>query len=453
MRDLGRVFWGCVHPFRDRLEPAPEETRLHQPIRSAALPLLLATHLVACSGGEPQPAGSLPTAPTGTGSPGAEPGGTGSPDAGPTGQGSTPGTGPTVPTPGAGQTAGAPGYLHTQGSEIVDANGNPVRLTGLSWFGMETANFAPHGLWTRAMGAMLDEVKSLGFNTLRIPFSNQLFDASSAPNSIDYSKNPDLVGLDGLQILDKLIAGAKVRGLRVILDRHRPDASGQSELWYTAQVSEQRWIADWEMLAARYKGDPTVIGCDLHNEPHGAATWGDGNLATDWRLAAQRAGEAILAINPDLLIFVEGVEHADGASYWWGGNLRSARRAPVVLSVPDRLVYSPHDYPATVYPQTWFGDPAYPANLPSVWEANWAYLAASGLAPVWIGEFGTRDQTTSDQQWFRTLAGYIGLHQLSFAFWCLNPDSGDTGGLLEDDWTTVNGDKQAVLQPLLAPLL
>jgi aryl-phospho-beta-D-glucosidase BglC (GH1 family) len=67
----------------------------------------------------------------------------------------------------------------------------------------------------------------------------------------------------------------------VVLDR------GQSELWYTSSVSEERWIADWRMLAERYAGDPTVVGVDLHNEPHGKATWGDGNLATDWRLAAQ----------------------------------------------------------------------------------------------------------------------------------------------------------------------
>jgi hypothetical protein len=37
------------------------------------------------------------------------------------------------------------------------------------------------------------------------------------------------------------------------------------------------------MLAGRYRGNPTVIGADLDNEPHGAATWGDGNPQTDWR--------------------------------------------------------------------------------------------------------------------------------------------------------------------------
>jgi endoglucanase len=130
-----------------------------------------------------------------------------------------------------------------------------------------------------------------------------------------------------------------------------------------------------------------------------------------------------------------------------------AGSAPVVLSVPNRLVYSPHDYPATVFPQTWFSDPAYPANLPALWDENWGYLVQDGIAPVWLSEFGTRFETASDRAWLETLAEYIDHNGLSFAFWSLNPNSGDTGGILKDDWTTVSAEKQDVLAPLLAPLL
>jgi endoglucanase len=347
----------------------------------------------------------------------------------------------------------APGYLHTQGAQILDARGDVVRLTGLSWFGMETSNYAPHGLWARSMSSMLDQIKSLGYNSIRVPFCTQMLDAGSTPNGIDFNQNPDLTGLAPIQILDKLVAGARARGLRLVLDRHRPDSNAQSELWYTTQYGEQRWISDWQMLAQRYLGDPTVVGFDLHNEPHGSATWGDGNLSTDWRLAAQRAGNAILSVNPDLLIIVEGVEQAGGASYWWGGNLKNAGASPVVLTTSNRLVYSTHDYPASVYAQTWFGAGNYPANLPGVWDSYWGYLVKQGTAPVWIGEFGTKDLTTSDQQWLSSLASYISQNRVSFAYWCWNPDSGDTGGILQDDWQTVNTNKQQVLQPLLAPLV
>ena len=346
---------------------------------------------------------------------------------------------------------GKPGFLHTDGARIVDSKGNVVRLTGLSWFGLETEAYVPHGLWSRSMDELLDKVAQLGYNSIRIPFCSQLFDAGSTPNGFDESKNPQLKGLTGLQIMDKVIEGAQKRGLRVVLDRHRPDSAGQSELWYTGAYSEQRWIDDWKMLAQRYAGNPTVIGADLHNEPHGNATWGDGNMATDWRLAAERAGNAILAVNPDWLIIVEGIEVTGGNYYWWGGNLRNAGTAPVRLNVPNRLVYSPHDYPSSLHAQSWFSDPSYPANLPAVWDATWGYLVKQNIAPVWLGEFGTKYQTESDKQWISTLASYITSNGLSFAFWCLNPNSGDTGGILQNDWSTVETGKHNVLSPLLAP--
>ena len=429
------------------------------------LPALLA--LAAC-GGTPAPAPS-PGAPSSTTPPAgsadpSSPGGAGGTSTG--GSSSTTDDAGSSPAPtwsaDGGETgapadeAGVPsaaGYFHTSGASIVDANGNPVRMTGLSWFGLETSNYAPHGLWTRSMGAFLDQIKSLGYNSIRVPFCTQLFDAGSTPNGIDFTQNPDLQNLTGIQILDKLVDGATARGLRIILDRHRPDSGAQSELWYTAQYSEARWISDWTMLAGRYKGNATVIGFDLHNEPHGSATWGDGNMATDWRLAAERAGNAILAVNPELLIVVEGVQTVNGASYWWGGNLMNAGADPVTLSVANQLVYSIHDYPASVSTQTWFTDPTYPSNLSGVWDSYWGYLVTQNVAPVWVGEFGTLDQTTSDQQWFGAMASYLTSKKLSFAFWALNPDSGDTGGLLADDWVTVNADKQTVLAPLLAPPL
>lgn len=348
-------------------------------------------------------------------------------------------------------TQGPAGRLRVSGNHIVDDHGATVRLTGVNWFGLETSNYAPHGLWQRPMGAMLDQVKALGFNVLRVPFCSQLFDAGSTPNGIDLTQNPDLASKTGPEILDALIAAAGQRGLRVILDRHRPDSGAQSPLWYTTAYSEDRWIADWVMLAQHYRDNPTVVAFDLHNEPHANATWGDGNTATDWRLAAQRAGNAILAVDPDALILVEGVEAVAGNFYWWGGNLRGAMAAPVQLSAPDHVIYSPHEYPASIYAQTWFSAPDYPANLPALWDATWGDLAAT--APVLVGEFGTKLATDVDRQWLDSLTRYLAARGMSFTFWALNPDSGDTGGILADDWVSVNQDKMTYLTPILAPVL
>ncbi|MBV9173375.1 MAG: glycoside hydrolase family 5 protein, partial [Chloroflexi bacterium] len=210
------------------------------------------------------------------------------------------------------------GPLRTSGATLVDAGGQEVRLTGVNWSGLETSAFAPIGLGSRKVDDMLDQIVAAGFNTVRLPYSNQLLQPGTRPSTLNFSLNPQLRGLTGLQLLDYVVEGAGRRGLRVILDRHRPTAEGQSDLWYTAAVSEKRWIEDWVMLAGHYRGSAAVIGADLSNEPHGAATWGDDNVATDWRLAAERAGNAILEVNPDWLIIVEGVQSVGGNTYWWG---------------------------------------------------------------------------------------------------------------------------------------
>jgi endoglucanase len=349
------------------------------------------------------------------------------------------------------------GYLRTAGNQIVDQAGNPVRITGLNWFGFETDTFCPHIMWALNYKDMLDQIRALGYNTLRIPYSNQMFEPSSIPNGIDFSKNPDLQGLTAVQILDKFVDYSGQIGLRIILDRHRPDSTGQSCLWYTAQYPEQRLISDWIMLANRYKGNPTVIGADLHNEPCDPACWGEadcgGDVTRDWRLAAERIGNAILAANPDWLIFVEGVQTYKGRSTWFGGQLAGVKDAPVRLSVDNKLVYSAHEYATSVFRQPWFNDPNFPNNLATdVWDPNWGFIHKGNIAPLWVGEFGTTLIPREDQLWLPTLLAYLGtgVNGINYAYWCWNFNSGDTGGILRPD-LTIDFNKQNMLAPYLAP--
>lgn len=254
--------------------------------------------------------------------------------------------------------AGA-GYWRTSGRQILDASGQSVRIAGINWFGFETANHVPHGLWSRDYKSMIDQMKSLGYNTIRMPYSDDILKPGTMPDSLNHSdgKNADLQGLTSLQVLDKIVAHAGQSGLKIILDRHRPDAAGQSALWYTSAVPETTWITNLKALATRYKGNSTVVGIDLHNEPHDPACWGCGDTARDWRLAAQRAGNAVLSVNPELLILVEGVQTFNGVSGWWGGNLMGVAQYPVQLDVAHRVVYSAHDYATSVAQQSWFSDP------------------------------------------------------------------------------------------------
>jgi len=364
---------------------------------------------------------------------------------------------------GGGTGAFAPGPLGTSGNQILDSAGNAVEIRAVNWFGLETNIETPHGLWTRNWQEMMEQMQAEGFNAIRLPFSTQVVLDGGTPSGIDFSLNPDLQGLSGLEIMDRVVDYAGDLGIRVLLDHHRSEAgdgANSGGLWYEGQYGEADWIQAWTTLAQRYLGDDTVIGADLHNEPHGSATWGDGS-ATDWAAAAERAGNAIHAVNSDWLIVVEGIGAYQGDNYWGGGNLQGAADHPVELEQDGKLVYSPHDYPASVYAQPWFYDGS---DLTQVFQEHWGYIYEQGIAPILLGEFGSRLETVVDRDWADAIVGYLngdldgdgqvdipdGQAGMSWAWWSWNPNSGDTGGVLEDDWTTVRGEVTDLLAPLLA---
>jgi endoglucanase len=374
------------------------------------------------------------------------------------------------------------GYWHTRGQQILDSRGRPVRIAGINWYGFETPGEVAHGLWSQDYRTIINDVRKLGYNTIRIPFSNQMVEDPIVPQSVGtYGPsgpiNSDLKGLNSLQILDKIIASAGRDGLKVILDDHRSEAGESAEqngLWYTAAYTSQDWVRDWATLARRYAGDPTVIGFDLRNEPHTpagdsyaqGATWGTGNPATDIRLAYEQAGDAILAADPGALIFCEGISENPGPSgtdstTWWGGDLALAGRHPVTLSSPGHVVYSAHDYGPSLFPQAWFSAATTSASLAATWNRDWGYLYARRIAPVWVGEFGTgntaadvdSDTPGSQGQWFRSLVSYLAGHRwMGWTYWALNGE--DPYNLLGSNYgaAPASAAKEALLATLQFPL-
>ena len=286
--------------------------------------------------------------------------------------------------------------------------------------------------WVQILNCMVITPPSEGtFTTLGRPVKASLmhqvgqFAIADLPAAqvleLPYGDGADLQGLNALQILDKIITYAGSLNLKIILDNHRSEAGDSAEgngLWYTSSYPESAWLNDWTALATRYLNNPTVIAIDLRNEPHnaynGGACWDCGGVY-DWHLAAQRAGNAVLAINPNLLIVVEGVDAYNGDYYWWGGNLLGVQKSPVTLGIPNQLVYSAHDYGPQLYQQNWFNGTTTPATLNSVWTNHWGYISQNNIAPVWLGEFGTTNNSSDIQnstpgsqgQWFQTLIQYL----------------------------------------------
>jgi endoglucanase len=356
------------------------------------------------------------------------------------------------------KASAASGYFSTSGKNIIDSSGKVVRFTGANWYGFELDQYAPEGLDKATYRSILDKVKSLGLTVLRLPFTDDLFTSTRFPSNGQIANiNPDLAGKNSLEVMDAIINYAAQIDLRILLDRHRPSAGSQSERWYTGNVPETTWINTLKSITTRYKNNQAIIGIDLHNEPHnnnGIDTcWGCGDINKDWRLAAERGGNAVLSIQPNWLIVVEGVQEFNGQFNWWGGNLQGAKDFPVRLNVPNKLVYSAHDYAMSVSSgQPWFNDGNFPNTLAPHWDKNWGYLLKQNIAPVLIGEFGSTLADDKDKAWLPLLLQYMKDNGASWTYWTLNPRSGDTKGLFQEDWTSTDNVRYDVIKPFLVPL-
>ena len=366
-------------------------------------------------------------------------------------------------------------WLSTNGNKLIDASGNEVLLAGVNWFGFETERSYFHGLWARDHKSVLQQIKDLGFNCIRVPWHNRMLEDDAVIKEAPNQWGPDAyTGVQPMnvaestftkpiELMDELVKWCQANDLKIILDCHsrNPDAYLVEKRWYTEDFTEAQWIADWVFMADRYKNYDAVIAMDINNEPNGkidnpnGARWGTGDPANDWKIAAEKCGNAILAANPNVLIMVEGIEaytKPDGTqtSYWWGGNLQGARDFPVTLSKPNKLMYSPHEYGPTVFAQKWFDVPEFPSNMAGIWEEQFNFLNTEGTSPLFVGELGIKGKGGKDEIWFQEFINFIKEKKLHYTFWALNPNSGDTGGILENDWKTVVQWKMDYLEPILS---
>lgn len=400
-------------------------------------------------------------------------------------------------------------WLHAEGSRLYDINGNEVWLTGANWFGFNCSERCAHYLWSGDCDDMLREVADRGINVLRLPVSTELLyewqnglaePVSGGGLQAAYNPPTDVVGEDGTvtkagtygsinkdfveadgktavttdKAFEIILAKCKKYGIKVFIDVHSPHADNSGHvynLWYGKEMNEHNvtvttdmWIDTLVWVADKFKDDDTLLGFDLKNEPHGkgqegaaAAKWDGSTDENNWAYAATRCAEAILDVNPNALIFVEGVEQSlsgamagdywgmadrrDNSPYigaWWGGNFRGAREYPIVPKQgTSQIVYSPHDYGPSVYSQEWFYLEQDPTGglfntqtlLDDYWYDTWAYINAEEIAPELIGEWGGHMNDAANLKWMTLLRDYMIEHHINHTFWCLNTNSGDTGGL------------------------
>ena len=368
----------------------------------------------------------------------------------------------------------AAGYF-AQAGKIYDPYGQELQVRGISHFGFSGTILQPQYLWQMGWKEQIAQIKALGFNAVRVPYSPATLYTTTPVNQLGYldpNKNADLIGKTPLQVLDLWMAEADRQGLYVMLDMHSVVKSRLYPTWFVDNPADfplvwngkaytpDDWRRDLVFVAKRYARLPHFFAIDLYNEPNGKVRWaaGDKNMTNPayyWKPAAESAAAAVLAANPNLLIFVQGINgNWDGIensniAMNYGEDLQPQAYQPLAIPA-SKLVLSPHTYGPDVFVKSSFSAANFPANLAPQWEVLFGKL--SPKHPVIIGEWGGRYGTANakDVAWQNALVDYLISKGIRSSFyWSYTPNSGDTGGIL-DDALNVRQDKMLLLCRLWA---
>ncbi|KAI1157199.1 endoglucanase E1 [Nemania diffusa] len=336
--------------------------------------------------------------------------------------------------------------LRTKGRDVVDATGRRFKLSSVNWYGGSDELFIPGGLDIQHRSVIAASIRMLGFNSVRLPYSDEMVITNPHIHERHLAANPDLFGQRALDIFAAVVEALTDAGIAVIVNNHITtatwccgadpcDASWSNDILgplCRISQSEEDWIQHWETIMGRFVDNPYVIGADLRNEVRGV--WGTMSWSR-WASAAEKCGDRLLKMNKDWLMIVEGTES--------GNDLTGVRTRPVVLDVPDRVVYSAHVYAWSGWGnrEGRYAKRSY-ASFIQAMRKNWAYLVEGDIAPVWVGEFGAPHYPgEGDANYWSNLLRYLKRIDADFGYWAVNPrkphDNAKEGySLLQDDWIT-----------------
>ena len=282
------------------------------------------------------------------------------------------------------------GFVHQSGTQLLDGAGNPVKLRGadlggwLSWQGWEWGQ----GFDYVGQSTMLNNLVSLVGQSAADQFQNEVYSnfitasdframsedgLTVARLPINYrmledDSNPFVYKPEGWAALDQAVKEAKANNVYLVLEMEvapcsqtlgfTADYVGGPSLWSSPEC-QNRMVAMWQAIAARYADQNVIAGYDVLNEP----------VTSDQQLLDlyKRTTAAIRQVDKNHLIIYEG-NNLDQTF----GLFTAPLDANEMLEV--------HDY--SWMPTSHLGHDL-TSRMPS-------YDAAAEAidAPMWAGEFG-----------------------------------------------------------------
>jgi endoglucanase len=327
--------------------------------------------------------------------------------------------------------------LHAQGRSIVNAQGQTVPLQGVNlggWFVMEkwmtpltsdslVDTYSVMQKLDQRFGVEteqsliktfqqswitttdLDNIKAAGFNVVRAPvWWGQFY--------LLNDQSPGGWRADAFEILDWLVNACAARGIYVIIDMHGvvggqstsddTGRAGQNQYWANGNLQGQTAYIWWQ-IANHYKGNPTVAGYDLINEPIGTPT-------SDTVLNLyNELYQSIRSVDPSHMVIMEGT---------WGNWNWSMLPNPNVYGWTN-VAYQMHEY-------QWNGSQAQ-VQQGATNQVNDFNNHASYNVPGYVGEFNDFGYPASTWQFTTNAWNAAGL---SWTVWSYKA----TAGLTPNSW-------------------
>lgn len=318
-------------------------------------------------------------------------------------------------------------------------------LKGINWHGMESECRLVHGLWKNTLDFYLGLLREQKFNALRVPLSFEIMENLDVEVNGDCAlADPAVVpGMTVGQFLHMFLDKLQSQGLFVLFDLHT--IQGEiTEMPWTPGVSEDRVIAAWTHFARTFGKHAAILGFEIKNEPHGRCT------TPDFHAHAARVIQSI-GSTFDGLFFIDGTAASAIDNPPWGGSFETIAQhceddALCALGIPSRIVLAPHVYGPDVRGLEVSEESS------AVFERRYGFLKTHpffNTSAILVTEFGGSLQH-EDYDYFLTWKAFSQAKSLGTGafFWTLPPSSADTGGILLDDYQTINTQKLDFLNSL-----
>jgi endoglucanase len=297
--------------------------------------------------------------------------------------------------------------VRVDGARLVDARGDPLRLTGVDHSGTEYSCIKGTGIFDGPTDdAMIDAIVSWRANAVRIPLNE---DCWLGINGVD----PALGGAVYAAAIVAFVERLHAHGLYVILDLHwtapgATRASGQQPM-----VDRDHGPELWRSVAVAFAGDPAVV-FDLFNEPFLSPAFTDADPWACWRDGCEVRFKGASYASAGMQELVDAVRGTGATQPLMLGGLTYANdlrgwRAHAPKDPLHALVASFHVYDFN------------PCVTAACWDARVRPLVAE--VPVVTGEVGEKDCSHAFLDRYVAWADAAGV---SYLAWTWNPWGGAT---------------------------